>query len=80
MRTHTVTWQPGFFPVGKAVRFVYKLKLSEILGFRTLSIVLVFKKQTKETRRFGNWICFRPQVREKPILLGPLERRNHWTC
>jgi hypothetical protein len=19
------------------------------------------KKQTKETRRFGNWICFRPQ-------------------
>jgi hypothetical protein len=39
------------------------------------------KIQNKETRRFGNWICFRPQVREKPILLGPLERAslNHWT-
>jgi hypothetical protein len=26
-------------------------------------------------------MCFRPQVREKPILLGPLERvsLNHWT-
>jgi hypothetical protein len=38
------------------------------------------KKQTKETRRFGNWICFRPQVRERLILLGPLERAslNHW--
>jgi hypothetical protein len=37
-------------------------------------------KQTKGTRRFGNWICFRPQVRENPILLGPLERAspNHW--
>jgi hypothetical protein len=35
----------------------------------------------RKTRRFGNWICFRPQVREKPILLGPLERAslNHWT-
>jgi hypothetical protein len=39
------------------------------------------KKQTKGTRRFGNWICFRPQVRENnPTLLGPLERAspNHW--
>jgi hypothetical protein len=32
--------------------------------------------------RFGNWICFHPQVRwETPTLLGPLERAdlNHWT-
>jgi hypothetical protein len=33
----------------------------------------VFKKL--ETQRFGNWICFRSQVRGKtPTLLGPLER------
>jgi hypothetical protein len=35
-------------------------------------------------KRFGNWICFRPQVRwETPAVLGPLERANfnHWkTC
>jgi hypothetical protein len=40
------------------------------------------KNKLRETRRFGNWICYRPQVREKtPILLGPLERAspNHWT-
>jgi hypothetical protein len=32
-------------------------------------------------KRFGNWMCFRPQVRrETPTLLGPLERANlnHW--
>jgi hypothetical protein len=29
------------------------------------------------TQRFGNYICFRPQVRlETLILLGPLERAN----
>jgi hypothetical protein len=33
-------------------------------------------KNTKHTHRFGNWICFRPQVRawETPTLLGPIER------
>jgi hypothetical protein len=35
------------------------------------------------TQRFGNWICFCPQVTgwEAPTLLGPLERANlhHWT-
>jgi hypothetical protein len=33
-------------------------------------------------QRFGNWICFRPQVRGETLsLLGPLERANlnHWT-
>jgi hypothetical protein len=38
---------------------------------------------TRKTQRFGNWICFRPQVRgeETPTLLGPLDRANlnHWT-
>jgi hypothetical protein len=60
----------------------YTNMFSEILSFRTLSIVLVLKNKLGETRRFGNWICFRPQVRGKnPILLGLLERAspNHWT-
>jgi hypothetical protein len=35
--------------------------LSELLGFWTLSIVR--NSIYKETRRFGNWICFRPQMR-----------------
>jgi hypothetical protein len=39
--------------------------------------------ETSKTQRFGNWICFRPQVREEktPAQLGPLERANlnHWT-
>jgi hypothetical protein len=33
----------------------------------------------KKTRRFGNWICFRPQVKvgeKTPTQLGPLERPN----
>jgi hypothetical protein len=44
------------------------------------SIVLYLKK----TRCFGNWICFRPQMKvgeKTPTQLGPLERANlnHWT-
>jgi hypothetical protein len=36
------------------------------------------------TRRFGNWICFHPQVKggnKTPTQLGPLERANlkYWT-
>jgi hypothetical protein len=33
----------------------------------------------QKTRRFGNWICIRPQVKvgeKTPTLLGPLERAN----
>jgi hypothetical protein len=37
-----------------------------------------------KTRRFRNWICFRPLVRgeKTPTQLGPLERANlnHWTA
>jgi hypothetical protein len=54
---------------------------SGLLGFWILSIVRYSKKQ--KNTRFGNWICFRPQVRgqETPTQLGPLERAslNHWT-
>jgi hypothetical protein len=37
----------------------------------------------QKTRRFGNWFCFRPQVKvgeKTPTQLGPLERvnLNHW--
>jgi hypothetical protein len=36
------------------------------------------------TKRFGNLICFRPEVGggETPTQLGPLEgaNRNHWAC
>jgi hypothetical protein len=47
-----------------------------IAAFWTFSIVRYSRKQ--ETRRFGNSICFRPQVRGKtPTKLGPLERANH---
>jgi hypothetical protein len=46
-----------------------------------VSIVRHSKKHER-SQRFGNWICFHPQVRgETPTLLGPLERANlnHWT-
>jgi hypothetical protein len=63
----------------KPVAIKYNLELwagnffySELLCFWTLPNV---------RKRFGNWICFSPQVkRETPTLLGPLERANfnHW--
>jgi hypothetical protein len=46
-------------------------------GLYPSSGVLKTRKQ-----RFGNWFCFRPQLKgEIPTLLGPLERANlsHWT-
>jgi hypothetical protein len=50
-----------------------------LLGFWTLSIVRYSRKY--KTRRFGNWICFRLQMRGKTTLLHPLEiaNLNHWT-
>jgi hypothetical protein len=60
-----------------------KLKTSytELMGFWSSSIVRTLKNHKIKTRRLGNWICFRPQVRGAPTLLGPLERANlnHWT-
>jgi hypothetical protein len=43
---------------------------SELLGFRNFSIVRYSRKW--KTRRFENWICFRPQVSggKTPIQLG----------
>jgi hypothetical protein len=45
---------------------------ADLLGFWTFSIVRYSRKQ--KTRRFGNWICFRPQVkgREDTHSVGPL--------
>jgi hypothetical protein len=47
--------------------------LSGLPGFWILSIVRYFEEHYR-TQRFGNWICFRPQVRgwETPTLLGPV--------
>jgi hypothetical protein len=48
---------------------------TELLGFRTLSIVRILMIQEKEqTRRFGNWICFRPQVRVDTYSVGSLRK------
>jgi hypothetical protein len=45
------------------------------MGFWTLSTVRYSENQ--RTQSFGNWTCFRPQVRgETPTLSGPLERAN----
>jgi hypothetical protein len=43
-----------------------------------------FSELFQKTRRFGNWICFRPQMKvgeKTPTQLGPLEiaNLNHWT-
>jgi hypothetical protein len=48
-----------------------------IIGFLDLFHRPVFYGM--ETRRFGNWICFRPQLRGEDTQLGPLERAilNH---
>jgi hypothetical protein len=43
-----------------------------VFGLCPSSGILKIRKQ-----RFGNWICFRPQVRwATPALLDPLERAN----
>jgi hypothetical protein len=52
------------------------------LFFNKLCVKIMYSKKNHRTLRFGNWICFRPQVRrETPTLLGDLERANlnHWT-
>jgi hypothetical protein len=43
------------------VKSIYRL--TEFMGFRTSSIVRILKNWKIKTRRFGDWICFRPQVR-----------------
>jgi hypothetical protein len=52
-----------------------------ITGFLDLSIIR-YSKGHWRTKRFGNWICFCPQMRgrEAPTLLGPLERSNPNQC
>jgi hypothetical protein len=62
------------------------VRLSEILGFRTLSIVLVIKNTVKNKKETVKNTTFRkldliPSSGEgKPTLLGPLERASlsHW--
>jgi hypothetical protein len=54
---------------------------SELLGVWTFFPPSSGILRDQKTRRFGNWICFRPQVRGEDTQLGPLERTNldHWT-
>jgi hypothetical protein len=33
-----------------------------------------YKKKEEQTRRFGNWICFRPQVRGDTYSVGSLSK------
>jgi hypothetical protein len=46
---------------------------SESLGFFTFSVVQY--SRDNKTRRFGNWICFRPQLKGKDTyLVRPLRK------
>jgi hypothetical protein len=58
---------------------VYNTQIHRVFGLRPLSSIT----KNYKSQRFGNWIRFRPQMREGDIctLLGPLERANlnHWT-
>jgi hypothetical protein len=54
---------------------------NELWSYRIHKIFLDFfhRPVFQKTRRFGNWICFRPQVKvgeKTPTQLGPLERAN----
>jgi hypothetical protein len=65
---------------GGGIRLCFPF-VSEILGFRTLSIVVVLKIKLRKNTTFRKLDLF-PSSGEgkKPILLGPLERAslNHW--
>jgi hypothetical protein len=49
---------------------------SKPLGLWALSIVRNCKY--KKTQRFGNWICFRPQMREGRHSVGSLWKSSSW--
>jgi hypothetical protein len=57
---------------------VYDIQDYWIVGLFPSSSIL----KNRKTQRFGNWICFHPQVRgqEAPTQLGPLQRAslNHF--
>jgi hypothetical protein len=55
---------------------VYKTQNYWAFGLCPLSAILKTRRQ-----RFGNFICFSPELMETPIVLDPLERANlnHWT-
>jgi hypothetical protein len=81
---HYVLWIPKVHYIVSKSLFTStpwpSLLHSESPGSWTSSIARDSKY--KKTQRFGNCICFRPQVKGwKPTLLGLLERANlsHWT-
>jgi hypothetical protein len=55
------------------LKFLWTREKSELLGSWTYSIVPYSKNY--KTQCFGNWTCFRPQVRRETLTL-PLERAN----
>jgi hypothetical protein len=66
---------------GSGVNCVYShLECNALTSFRDIGFLDFIhhpgiKKQTKEkTRRFGNWICFHSQVREKTYSVGSLRK------
>jgi hypothetical protein len=63
---------------GNGIVEIYEVSFSEILGFRTLSIVLVIKKQSKKVKNttFRKPDLFPSSGEGKPTLLGPLERAS----
>jgi hypothetical protein len=58
---------------------VYNTQRYWVFGLCTSSGI--FLNNNEKTQRFGNWICFSPQVREDTYSVCPLERANlnHWT-
>jgi hypothetical protein len=56
------------------------VELSEILVFRTLSNVLILKNKLRKHDVSETGFVSVLQVREKPILLGPLERAILHQC
>jgi hypothetical protein len=53
----------------------YSILLERLRRTSTCISIIRYSKNTR-AQRFGNWICFRPQVRgiETPNLLDPLEK------
>jgi hypothetical protein len=49
-------------------------RFTKLMGFRTSSIVRNLKNWKIKTRRFGNWICSRPQVRGDTYSVGFLRK------
>jgi hypothetical protein len=70
---------PRLFPHETGLNFKeYEFKYVEPYGISGF-LDFIHRPVFEGTRRFGKWICFRPQVKggkKTPTQLGPLERRK----